>query len=84
MKAVRIHEFGGPADLKIEEVPEPKIGPGDVLIQMEAAGVNYADVMMRAGFYPITGLPFRLAEVGRAHDHLSQRRTRGKGLLTPY
>src|SRR3989304_9264406 len=57
MKAVRIHEFGGPEVLKIEEVPEPTIAPGDVLIQMEAAGVNYADVMMRVGMYPTEGLP---------------------------
>ncbi|MEK7363799.1 MAG: NADPH:quinone oxidoreductase family protein [candidate division NC10 bacterium] len=57
MKAVRIHEFGGPEVLKIEEVPEPTIRPGDVLIQTEAAGVNYADVMTRIGMYPIRGLP---------------------------
>src|SRR3990172_674489 len=57
MKAVRIHEFGGPEVLKTEEVPEPTLGPGDVLIQMEASGVNYADVMMRVGMYPIEGLP---------------------------
>jgi NADPH2:quinone reductase len=57
MKAVRIHEFGGPEVLKIEEVPEPTIRPGDVLIQAEAAGVNYADVMTRIGMYPIRGLP---------------------------
>ncbi|MBI4590713.1 MAG: NADPH:quinone oxidoreductase family protein [Candidatus Rokubacteria bacterium] len=57
MKAVRIREFGGPEVLKIEDVPEPAIGPGDVLIQMEASGVNYADVMMRVGMYPINGLP---------------------------
>jgi NADPH2:quinone reductase len=57
MRAVRIHEFGGPEVLKIEEVPEPTIAPGDVLIQMEAAGVNYADVMTRVGMYPISGLP---------------------------
>ncbi|OGL05797.1 MAG: hypothetical protein A3I03_11740 [Candidatus Rokubacteria bacterium RIFCSPLOWO2_02_FULL_68_19] len=57
MKAVRIHEFGGPEVLKIEEVPEPTLAPGDVLIQTEAAGVNYADVMTRVGMYPIKGLP---------------------------
>ena len=57
MRVVRIHEFGGPEVLKIEEVPEPTIAPGDVLIQMEAAGVNYADVMTRVGMYPISGLP---------------------------
>lgn len=57
MKAVQIHEFGGPEVLKVEEAPEPKIGSGDVLIQMEAAGVNYADVMLRAGVYPVKGLP---------------------------
>jgi NADPH2:quinone reductase len=72
MKAVQIREFGGPEVLKVEEAPEPKIGSGDVLIQMEAAGVNYADVMLRAGMYPVKGLPVtpgfevagRVAQVG--------------------
>jgi NADPH2:quinone reductase len=72
MKAVQIREFGGPEVLKVEEAPEPKIGSGDVLIQMEAAGVNYADVMLRAGVYPVKGLPVtpgfevagRVAQVG--------------------
>src|SRR3972149_809421 len=49
MKAVRIHEFGGPEVLKTEEVPEPTLGPGDVLIQMEASGVNHADVRRGGG-----------------------------------
>ncbi len=57
MKAVRVHEFGGPEVLRLEEVTDPPLGSGDVLIQMEAAGVNYADVMLRAGLYPIQGLP---------------------------
>lgn len=57
MRAVRIHEFGGPKVLKLEEVPEPAPGPGRVLIQTEAAGVNYADLMIRMGVYPIRGLP---------------------------
>ncbi len=57
MRAVRIHEFGGPEVLKVEDLPEPRPGPRDVLIETEAAGVNYADVMIRTGVYPIKGLP---------------------------
>jgi NADPH2:quinone reductase len=51
MKAVRFHQFGGPEVLRFEEVPEPSVGPGDVLIRVAAAGVNFSDLMRRAGAY---------------------------------
>lgn len=77
MKIVRIHEFGGPEVLKIEEVADSKVAQGEVLIEMEAAGVNYADVMMRIGMYPIDGLPitpgFEVAgRVVRAADTVTE------------
>ena len=51
MKAVRFHRFGGPEVLRYEEVAEPEVGPGDVLIRVAAAGVNFSDTMRRAGTY---------------------------------
>ncbi len=51
MKAVRFHRFGGPEVLVWEEVPEPAVGPRDVLIRVAAAGVNFSDLMRRAGVY---------------------------------
>ncbi len=51
MKAVRFHGFGGPEVLRYEDVPEPAVGPTDVLIRAAAAGVNFSDLMRRAGVY---------------------------------
>jgi NADPH:quinone reductase len=53
MKAIRVHEFGGPEVLKLEEVPTPKPGPGEVLVRVHAGGVNPYDTYMRAGTYAI-------------------------------
>jgi NADPH2:quinone reductase len=47
MKAIRFHKHGGPEVLVYEEVPEPIPGPGELLIRVEAAGVNYSDTMRR-------------------------------------
>jgi NADPH2:quinone reductase len=60
MKAVRIHEFGDVDVLRWEEAPEPKPGPHHVLIKVESAGVNYADLMRRGGGYPGPDLPSSL------------------------
>lgn len=63
MKAVRIHENGGPEVLRYEEVPEPEIGAGQVRVRVEAAGLNYIDVYFREGRYP-SSLPFTLGLEG--------------------
>lgn len=55
MRAVRYHEFGGTEVLRWEEAPDPRPGPGDVLVRVEAAGVNFADLMRRQGRYHFTG-----------------------------
>ncbi len=60
MKAVRIHEFGGLDVLKWEDVDRPKPRPNQVLIKVDAAGVNYADLMRRRGGYPGPDLPSTL------------------------
>ena len=49
MKSVRFHQTGGPHVLVVEDVAEPKPGPGEVLIRIEAVGVNFADVLRRRG-----------------------------------
>ncbi len=60
MKAVRIHEFGGLDVLRWEEAPEPELRAHQALIQVDAAGVNYADLMRRGGNYPGPDLPASL------------------------
>jgi len=51
VRAVRFHRFGGPEVLRYEEAPDPEVGPGDVLIRVAVAGVNFSDTMRRAGVY---------------------------------
>lgn len=49
MKAIRIHEDGGPEVLSYEEIPDPEAGPGEVLVALRAAGLNHLDVWVRKG-----------------------------------
>jgi NADPH2:quinone reductase len=53
MKAIRVHQFGGPEVLKLEEIPTPKPDTGQVLVRVRAIGVNPYDTYMRAGTYAI-------------------------------
>lgn len=52
MRAIAITQPGGPEVLQPVSLPTPKAGPGEVLIEVAAAGVNRPDVMQRQGFYP--------------------------------
>jgi NADPH2:quinone reductase len=52
VQAIRIHQFGGPEVLRVEDVPVPEPGPGEVLIKVEASGVNFVDVYHRTALYP--------------------------------
>lgn len=52
MRAVVITRAGGPEVLAVEERPDPQVGPGQVRIAVRAAGINFADLMARAGMYP--------------------------------
>ena len=49
VKAVRIHEDGGPEVLRYEDVPDPEPRPGEVLVELRAAGLNHLDVWVRKG-----------------------------------
>ena len=49
MKAIRVHEFGAPEVMKLEEIPTPKPEAGQILVRVRAAGVNPADTYMRSG-----------------------------------
>jgi NADPH:quinone reductase len=51
MKAICVHEFGGPQVLRLEEVPTPQPGPGQVIVRMHAIGVNPVETYIRAGTY---------------------------------
>ncbi len=51
MKVVRVHEYGGPDVLRIDELPTPEPGPGQVRVRVEAAGVNFIDIYQRSGLY---------------------------------
>ncbi len=58
VKAIRVHETGGPEVLRYEEVDLPAPGPGEVQICQHAVGVNYIDVYFRTGLYPAPSKPF--------------------------
>lgn len=53
MQAVRVHNHGGPEQLQWKEIPDPRPGPGEVLVAVRAAGVNFIDTYQRTGLYPI-------------------------------
>lgn len=53
MKAIRVHQFGGPDVLKLEEIPIPRPAAGQVLVRIHAAGVNPSDTYRRSGAYAL-------------------------------
>jgi NADPH2:quinone reductase len=57
MKAVRVHQTGGPEVLRYEDVAEPSPAPNQAVVKVEAAGINFIDIYFRSGLYK-TGLPF--------------------------
>jgi len=59
MKAIRVHETGGPEVLSFEDVDVPEPGPGEARVRLAASGVNYIDTYQRSGLYP-KDLPFTL------------------------
>lgn len=63
MKAVRVHEFGGPDVMRCEDVDTPRPRAGEALVRIEATGVNYLDVQYRTGRHK-TPLPFVIGSEG--------------------
>ncbi|MBM3769737.1 MAG: quinone oxidoreductase [Acidimicrobiia bacterium] len=51
MRAIRVHQHGGPESLALVDVPRPEPGDGQVLVKLQTAGVNYIDVYFRTGAY---------------------------------
>src|SRR5258706_16290215 len=52
MRAIVVKVPGGPEVLELGEIPDPRPGPGDLLVRVRAAGVNRADLLQRLGRYP--------------------------------
>jgi NADPH:quinone reductase-like Zn-dependent oxidoreductase len=64
MRAVRLHQIGGPENLKIDELPDPEAPPGGAVVRIEAAALNHRDVFIRQGLYPKIQLPAILGADG--------------------
>ena len=63
MKAIRVHEFGGPDVLKYEDVPDPMPKPNEAVVKIDAAGVNFIDIYQCTGVYKLA-LPLTLGLEG--------------------
>lgn len=64
MKGVVADPIGGPENLKYVDIETPKPGPGEVLVKLEASGVNFIDVYFRAGLYKAPESPVKLGQEG--------------------
>jgi len=63
MKAIRVHACGGPEVMRLDELPLPHVGAGQVLVEIKAAGVNLFDTQLRSGLYQ-RDLPLLLGQEG--------------------
>ncbi len=61
MKAIRVHEYGGPEVLKYEDVPVAEPKEGEARVRIEASGINYVDIYQRKGLYPAP-VPFTIGQ----------------------
>jgi NADPH2:quinone reductase len=95
MKAVVADPVGGPENLKLIDIPIPEPGEGEVLVKIEAIGVNYIDTYFRAGFYKAPESPVKLgseaagtvAKVGKGSTWLPGQRvayTLARGSYSEY
>jgi NADPH:quinone reductase-like Zn-dependent oxidoreductase len=87
MKAVRIHEFGGPEVLKYEDVPDPELRKDHVLIRIRACALNHLDLWVRKGL-PGVKLPHILGsdisgEVAECGEYITDLRPGTRVLLSP-
>ncbi len=89
MKAIRVHELGGPEVLRYEDAPDPTPGVGEVLVRVRAVGVNFADHLMRMGAYASEDPPFILGleaagvvqELGPETEGLTEGLTVGEPVI---
>ncbi|UWU73516.1 quinone oxidoreductase [Bradyrhizobium huanghuaihaiense] len=83
MRQVVLKEFGGPENLTVETAKDPKAGPGEVLVEIEAAGINFLDVTQRSGASAVhlvkLPLVLGLEGVGRVRE-LGQGVSEGSGV----
>ena len=63
MRAIRVAKQGGPEVLDLQDLPTPEPKPGEALVRVEAAGVNFIDIYQRSGTYKVP-LPFTLGQEG--------------------
>jgi len=87
MKAVRIHEFGGPEVLRYEDVPDPKARPDQVLVRVRACALNHIDLWIRAGL-PGIKLPHILGsdvagEIVEVGEYITNFKAGQRVLLAP-
>lgn len=64
MKAVRVHEIGGPRNLVLDEIPVPAVADDEALVRVRAAALNHRDVFITQGRYPRIRLPVTLGSDG--------------------
>ena len=64
MDAVRLHETGGPQSLRLDRIPMPAAGEGEVLVRLRAAALNHRDVFITQGLYPNIRMPVTLGADG--------------------
>ena len=53
MKAIRVNEFGGPEQLRLEDIDDPHAGPGQVLVKIHAVGINPVETYIRTGTHAL-------------------------------
>ena len=53
MNSIRVHKTGGPEVLRIKEVPDPTPGPGELVVNIEAIGLNFIEIYQREGLYTV-------------------------------
>ncbi len=77
MQAIRVHAFGGPEVLRLEEIPDPTPGPGEVLIRLAlGAGLRHRTLV------PVVGPSFPLRNASAAHAAVMSPGARGKVVLS--
>ncbi|MGC2790890.1 MAG: quinone oxidoreductase, partial [Candidatus Sulfotelmatobacter sp.] len=79
MRAIRIHAYGGPEVMQLEEVPTPVPGPGQARVRVEAASVNFLDVQKRRG--ELVGQAFYRRPGNHEPDLPATRGTQGVGVV---